>query len=107
MTPSRLRVCHRELDRDRHQSVRLSTGKSDPGNVMNWNVPPKPRKDSSRSQINWNPWILTCMLVMTIVMLVLVVVIMGRAAILVMPTFGHGPRAGMAAFTQIHRRASE
>jgi len=39
---------------------------------MNWNVPPKPRKDSSRSQMNWNPWILTCMLAISIVMLVLV-----------------------------------
>lgn len=107
MTSSRLRVCHRELDRDPHQSVPLSTGKSDPRDVMNWNVPPKPRKDSSRSQMNWNPWILTCMIVMTIVLLVLVVVIMGRAAILAMPTFGHGPRVGMVAFTRTHHRASE
>jgi len=48
---------------------------------MNRNVPPKPRKDSSRSQINWNPWILTCMLVITVVMLVLVEAHIQRAAI--------------------------
>ena len=81
MTSSRLRVCYRELDRDRPQSLPLSAEKSDTRGVMNWNVPPKPRKDSSRGQINWNPWILTCMLVITVVMLVLVEVHIQRAAI--------------------------
>ena len=81
MTSSRLRMCYREIDRDRHQSLPLSAGKSDPRSVMNWNVPPKPRKDSSRRQINWNPWILTCMLVITVVMLVLVEVHIQRVTI--------------------------
>jgi hypothetical protein len=72
MTFCKLRVCYRELDRDRHQCLPLSAEKRDPRGVMNWNVPPKPRKDSSRSQMNWNPWILTCMLAISIVMLVLV-----------------------------------
>jgi hypothetical protein len=81
MTLSRLRVCYRELDRDRHQGLPLSAGKSDPRGVMNWNVPPRPRKDSSRSQINWNLRILTCMLVITIVMLVLIEVHIQRVTI--------------------------
>ena len=81
MTSSRLCVCYRELDRDRHEGLPLSAGQSDPRGVMNWNVPPKPRKDSSRSQINWNPWILTCMLVITVVMLVLVEVHIQRVTI--------------------------
>jgi len=67
-----LRVCYRELGSDQHQSLPLSAEKSEPRGVMNWNVPPKPRKDISGSQMNWNPWILSCMLVITVVLLILV-----------------------------------
>jgi len=48
---------------------------------MNRNVPLKPRKYFSRSHINWNPWILTCMLVTTIVMLILIEVHIQRVTI--------------------------
>jgi len=72
MTSSRLRVCDRELDRDRPQSLPLSAENSDPLGVMNWNVPPEARKNDSRSRVNWNPWILTCILVISVVMLVLI-----------------------------------
>ena len=81
MTSYWLIVCYRKLDRDRHQSLPLSAEKSDPRGVMKWHVPPKPRRNSSRSQINWNPWILTCMLVITVVMLVLVEVHIQRVTI--------------------------
>ncbi len=81
MTSSSLRVWYRELGSDRREGLPLSAGKSDPRGVMNWNVPPKPRKDSSRSQVNWNPWILTCVLVITVVMLVLVEVHIQRVTI--------------------------
>jgi hypothetical protein len=81
MTSSGLRVCYRALDRDRHQSLPLSAEKNDPRDVMNLNAPPKPHKDSSRSQTNWNHWILTCMLVITVVMLVLVEVHIQRVTI--------------------------
>jgi len=76
---SMLRVCDRELDRDRHQS--LPAEKGDPRGVVNWKVPPKPRKGSSGRQINWNPWILTCMLVITIALLTLVEVHIQRVTI--------------------------
>jgi len=81
MTSSKLRLCYREIDRDRHHSLPWSAEQGGPRGVINRSVPLKPCKDSSRSQINWNPWILTCMLVITIVMLALVEAHIKRAAI--------------------------
>lgn len=67
-----LRVCDQQPDRDRPPSLPLSAENSDPLGVMNWNALPEPRKNASRRGITWNPWILSCILVISVVMLVLI-----------------------------------